>query len=57
MHNVIIRVELLIDNSEIFYKKCVYIIAFVCVVCFSPYCRFGIFILIYWKIEIIIKRM
>lgn len=50
MHNVIIRVELLIDNSEIFYKKCVYIIAFVCVVCFSPYCRFGIFILIYWKI-------
>lgn len=46
MHNVIIKVELLIDNSEIFfYKKCIYIMAFVCVVCFSPYCRFGIFIL------------
>lgn len=46
MQNVIIRVELLIDNSEIFYNKCVFIMAFVfCVVCFSPYCRFGIFIL------------
>lgn len=45
MHNVvIIRDELLIDNSEIFYNKCVYIMDFVCV-CFSPYCRFGIFIL------------
>lgn len=56
MHNVVIRVELLIYNSEIFYNKCVYIMTFVCVVCFSPYCRFGIFI-IYWQIEIIIKRM
>lgn len=36
MHNVIIRVELLTDNSEIFYNKCIFIMTFVCVVLFFP---------------------
>jgi len=35
MHNVSIKVELLIANLEIFYNKCIYIMFFVCL-CFSP---------------------
>lgn len=44
MHNVSIREELLTGNSEIFTTNVNYITAFICVVCFSPYCRFGTFI-------------
>lgn len=57
MRIVSIRVDLLIDNSEIFFTTNVFISWLLFVFVFPLIEVWYIYIVIYWQIEIIIKRM
>lgn len=57
MHTVSIRVDPLIDNSEIFLQQ-MYLYHGFCLCLFFPLMYvWYIYIVIYWQVEIIIKRM